>query len=188
MMSRCRSSVIRQQSARCYLSIASPSPGMGCRHPGIYFAQTRGNGCSWLVPVSSRRSRPAVVDMARPCRPHTEMGDPMTVDREHLPFTRARRSDPDTSKEAAHQLGDLRKSQLKVLAAFRQYGRMTHQVLCRVLPDMSHSGTRSRCAELVERGFVKDSEERVKLPSGRLAIVWELVPGRAYDRFTGEVL
>jgi len=42
-------------------------------------------------------------------------------------------------------------------------------------PKASTSGLRSRRAELVRMGLVKDSGKRIKLRSGRYSIVWEAV-------------
>jgi len=42
-------------------------------------------------------------------------------------------------------------------------------------PKASHSGLRSRRAELVKVGLVRDSGKRAKLISGRYSIVWEAV-------------
>jgi len=42
-------------------------------------------------------------------------------------------------------------------------------------PKASQSGLRSRRAELVKIGLVRDSGKRAQLRSGRYAIVWEAV-------------
>jgi len=44
-------------------------------------------------------------------------------------------------------------------------------------PNASESGIRSRRAELVQAGFVKDTTIRKQLPSGRWAIVWGIPNG-----------
>jgi hypothetical protein len=42
----------------------------------------------------------------------------------------------------------------------------------RTAPRASESGIRSRRAELVDRGLVVDTGRRIRLESGRYAIVW----------------
>jgi hypothetical protein len=95
----------------------------------------------------------------------------------------ARRTDPETSRDAATSVTDLRGSQAAILSVLRQ-GRADYETLidrynsCRrdhpdVYPRQSPSGLRTRVAELRDRGYVHDSGGRVTLPSGRHAIVWE---------------
>jgi hypothetical protein len=50
----------------------------------------------------------------------------------------------------------------------------TYQTMARLqlAPTASESGIRSRRAELVRQGVVKDSGERQVLRSGRKAVVW----------------
>lgn len=93
---------------------------------------------------------------------------------------RARRSDPSTSHAAAASVLDITATQEWVIRALR---RPTNDVelLARYrnfkkAPKASDSGIRSRRAELVERGAVQDTGERVTLDSGRRAIVWQLNP------------
>lgn len=86
----------------------------------------------------------------------------------------ARRTDPDTSHDAAESIRNLRASQDAVLATFWRFGPMTDQELVDRYagPPQSTSGLRTRRHELVDRGLIRDSGERRKLESGRLAIVW----------------
>lgn len=96
----------------------------------------------------------------------------------------ARRSDPSTSHQAAASLtvDALRASQAAVLAALRAAGPMTDVTLVDWYveaakgdpdyPRQSQSGIRSRRAELVAGGLVEDTGQRVRLDSGRQAIVW----------------
>lgn len=87
-----------------------------------------------------------------------------------------RTSDPLTSHAAAASV-KVRESQQKVLALLAE-GPATHEELVAraqvrgVL--MSQSGIRSRCRELVDAGMVEDTGQRVKLTSGRHAIVWQV--------------
>lgn len=93
----------------------------------------------------------------------------------------ARRTDPSTSHDAARSLtkGGLSYAQASVLAQLHARGPMTDarlvELVTAVHPRMSHSGIRTRRAELVAQGRVRDSGARQRLPSGRYAIVWEAV-------------
>lgn len=97
-------------------------------------------------------------------------------------MARARRTDPKTSHDAAESVKDVTLTQsfiLKILAKkprtdvelvelFRKY---------KTAPNASESGIRSRRAELVRQGLVKDTNMRALLPSNRWAIVWEISNG-----------
>ena len=92
----------------------------------------------------------------------------------------ARRSDPVTSHLAAASLSParLRRSQEWVLRVFDHYPQLHDEALqARYvdlgLPPQSVSGIRTRRCELVDRGYLRDSGQRVRLRSGRLSIVWE---------------
>lgn len=95
----------------------------------------------------------------------------------------ARSSDPETSHEAAESVTHVRRSQAAVLGVLAFLGPSTDNELISDyeegiakygLPQQSPSGIRTRRAELVRDGLVKDSGKRTWLPSGRRAIVWEL--------------
>ena len=91
----------------------------------------------------------------------------------------ARTGDPDTSHAAAKSVRNLTNKQEAVLTLFQGYGPMTDETMrVKYLASghrgpQSESGLRTRRSELVRKGLVKDSGERVKLASGRMAIVWE---------------
>lgn len=99
---------------------------------------------------------------------------------------RARRGDPETSRQAARSVHNLRGSQLDVLKVFRDYGHgkgFTDEELLRayrrgadagVVRVQSDSGIRSRRAELAVAGFVVDSSRRARTAAGREAVVWAL--------------
>ena len=108
----------------------------------------------------------------------------------------ARQSDPETSHEAAASVGNLTGRQAAILRFLENLtmdtplGRATsyftdallvqaYQARYRSLipsyPNQSDSGIRTRRKELVERGLIEDSGMRVKMPSGRKAIVWKRV-------------
>jgi hypothetical protein len=99
------------------------------------------------------------------------------------PTAQARRTDPETSREAARSLKAerLRASQEAVLAVLKRHGPLDDHTLVDLydmltatggIPEQSPSGIRTRRHELVEAGEVVDTGERAKMPSGRRAIVW----------------
>lgn len=94
-------------------------------------------------------------------------------------MAKARNTDPQTSHEAAASVDNIKQTQFMIwhlleipkhdvdlIKSYRAYPN---------IPQPSESGIRSRRAELVARGMVKDTGHRVKLPSGRRAIVWQRV-------------
>lgn len=95
----------------------------------------------------------------------------------------ARKTDPETSHEAAESVRELTATQQEVLRIVKVLKRTTDVELVYQYQQMSNhfgapraseSGIRSRRAELVKAGKIKDSGDREKLPSGRRAIVWTL--------------
>jgi len=94
-----------------------------------------------------------------------------------MPNTRV--TDPSTSFEAAASITPESLSATKkwILKFLNDRPRTDESLILafRRLADVrvSESGIRSRRAELVELGLVKDSGLRQKLTSGRNAIVWE---------------
>ena len=99
-----------------------------------------------------------------------------------LDVAHARRTDPETSHEAADSLDSdhIRASQQAVYQLFRRHGAMYDQLMVRVyeragtIPYQSVSGLRTRRSELVTKGLLKDSGQRATLPSGRRSIIWQL--------------
>jgi hypothetical protein len=109
-------------------------------------------------------------------------------DMPELPPARAhaRRGDPATSRAAAVSLGDLRGSQRAVLSVLRRYGPADFATLIsryagegerdpETYPLQSESGIRTRVSELVALGLVVDTGRRVRLDTGRQAVVWAAV-------------
>ena len=89
----------------------------------------------------------------------------------------ARTTDPETSHEAAASVGNLTEVKSKILEILERPQCDVDLVFnIRAKTDwlVSESGIRSRRSELVEAGLVVDTKDRVKLPSGRYAIVWGL--------------
>ena len=96
------------------------------------------------------------------------------------PYKRTRKGDPETSLAAAASVKELTEKQKSVLAVLKQYGPATDGELRQKFPPytQSDSGLRTRRSELVNRGLVRDSGERRRLASGRMAIVWEAPDGQ----------
>jgi hypothetical protein len=91
---------------------------------------------------------------------------------------RARKTDPSTSHEAAASVKDLTETK-KVILRLLKKGKKTDVDLVEAFYRTStlyasESGIRSRRAELVEAGLVEDSGLRVRLRSGRNAILWKV--------------
>lgn len=96
----------------------------------------------------------------------------------------ARITDPITSHQAASSVKNITATQQAIMKLI-QLQPMTDQRLvkfyqaqirmgadARDFPRASESGIRSRRAELVDQGLIKDSGAREKLESGRSAVVW----------------
>lgn len=91
-------------------------------------------------------------------------------------MARARNTDPLTSHLAGASVGDVTKTQQYILRALRRSRTDVELVEAynslKTAPRASESGIRSRRAELVRKGLVVDTGRRVRLDSGRYAIVW----------------
>ena len=94
----------------------------------------------------------------------------------------ARKTDPQTSHDAAKSVKDVSKTKKAILSLLRKHqtdmqlvANYTKLVRQNKAPRASESGIRSRRSELVWLGLVKDTGERQKLRSGRMAIVWKRV-------------
>jgi hypothetical protein len=94
-----------------------------------------------------------------------------------MPF--ARTLDPSTSHEAAksvEHVTDTKKAILYILSVPCSDVELVDRYYALVdagkAPKASPSGIRSRRAELVEQGLVADTGYRVRLASGRKAILW----------------
>jgi hypothetical protein len=97
---------------------------------------------------------------------------------------RARRSDPRTSHDAAESFSReaVRVTQQKILELLADGPMSDTEIADRYAqhhtwPRQSPSGLRTRRAELVHDGRVRDTGDRVVLPSGRKSIVWALTEG-----------
>ena len=91
----------------------------------------------------------------------------------------ARTEDPDTSKAAAQSQKAVRMSAVRTAIhqlLWRHREGLTDNDIARLYdgPPVSPSGLRTRRAELVDGGLVRDSGQRAVLGSGRKAILWEV--------------
>jgi hypothetical protein len=87
----------------------------------------------------------------------------------------ARTTDPETSHEAAMSVTNITPLKYEILQ--RLMTPMTDTDLYQLLRTdsrliVTESGVRSRRSELVHAGLVRDTGERVRLATGRNAIVW----------------
>ncbi len=93
----------------------------------------------------------------------------------------ARATDPATSHQAAASVTKVREKQQAVLNLLRIVGPSDDaawiaRYMATGLVRQSYSGLQTRRSELVKLGLVRDSGRRVRMESGRQAIVWECVP------------
>lgn len=93
-----------------------------------------------------------------------------------------RRRDPGTSWEAAWSIASEKRQLLfrQIYAVLTTYGPMTDDEIRAEFErrNLAHSasGLRTRRAELVEAGWVRDSGERRLSANGHPATVWEALP------------
>lgn len=144
------------------------------------------DGTSNVVDLDSRRSTNVDITpdeyralmRAAAARYHGEQPQPVRV------AALARETDPDTSRQAAASISQdsMRETQRMVLAILERYGPSCDEDIATYAaqltehegwPRQSPSGLRSRRAELVAAGLVRDSGERTRTSTGRQTIVWE---------------
>jgi hypothetical protein len=91
---------------------------------------------------------------------------------------RARRTDPETSAEAAESVKNVTETQRAVLAVLNQYGPACDQDIFLRLAEagyrVSPSGARTRRKELSAAGQVEWAGWFIRLRSGRRSRVWRL--------------
>lgn len=93
----------------------------------------------------------------------------------------ARSTDPQTSHDAAARISNFTNVAMGILETLIEYGPMHDEKLIAKFREYcpsvkaSDSGIRSRRAELVGYGELRDSGDRAKTKSGRDSIVWEIV-------------
>lgn len=105
---------------------------------------------------------------------HPRHGADETVQEAH-----ARRTDPGTSHAAAASVRNMTALQLLILRTLREIGPCTDERLAEYLQEhdmttLSLSGLRTRRAELVQLGAVRDTGQTQLTLAGRSAIVWEI--------------
>ena len=89
----------------------------------------------------------------------------------------ARRSDPETSHEAAESVKDLSDLQRMIWDYFTLWGPHTDEAMYAAMNCqgwISPSGFRSRRAELVARGLLEWSGGWAETKSGRKARIWQI--------------
>ena len=115
-------------------------------------------------------------------RPHViydnDIPDQPTNIVEDLIATVTTPSDPETSHGAADSVTDLTEKQEAVFRVLEIHGpgsdaSLSYWYTLHGVPRQSESGLRTRRAELVRKGLVRDTGETEVLPSGRRAIIWE---------------
>ena len=103
------------------------------------------------------------------------------------PYKRTRKGDPETSLAAAESVTEITAKQEMVLLVLRHFGPATDEEIRIRYAGLrgstgktrqSDSGLRTRRNELRRRGLVRDSGEKRRLVSGRMAIVWEAPDGQ----------
>jgi len=87
---------------------------------------------------------------------------------------RARNTDPETSRQGPRTVR-IAGHRLEVLALLRQRPRTDEEIVASLSGQMSASGARTRRAELVRAGLVRDSGHRRRGASGRRMTVWAAV-------------
>lgn len=145
----------------CGMGASDPLHGYGTANPGN---------------VSPLRGTLPQYRMAIPAE---DMGLPSEREVVNALFPRAvaRAGDPQTSWDAARSVRDIRASQSEVLRLFVARGAMTdEQVAERYSGFQSPSGLRTRRAELVALGRLRDTGHRIVGRSGRRMIVWDIDP------------
>jgi hypothetical protein len=92
---------------------------------------------------------------------------------------KARKTDPQTSHDAADSVNNITETKRHILKMLRT-PKCDDQLIgmwkaSKGSPEASESGIRSRRAELVREGRVVDTGKRIQLASGRFAIIWKAV-------------
>jgi hypothetical protein len=161
---------------------AAPIPCPRCGSHGLPSCHIcRGSGvASWSSTPATRAPRFGGDDVSKPI-PTGPVFPPLRA----VEAPAARHSDPETSQAAALSITELaqRASKDRVLTMLFELGPMHDYALIekyealrieRGWPHASRSGLQTRRHELVVEGKVEDSGRRIRLRSGRDAIVWQV--------------
>lgn len=100
------------------------------------------------------------------------------------PVATARRTDPETSREAARSVQNIAQAQEDVLALLKRGPATDEELKARhdsavslgAMKRQSPSGLRTRRAELVERGLIVSDGRTRRTTAGRNSLVWRLAP------------
>lgn len=111
-------------------------------------------------------------------------GAKVCLDCPNVEIAHARRTDPETSKQAAASVTNLGRTRDAILKILKAHGPMTDEQIREIYagrtefghdyPFASPSGLRSRRSELVRLGLVVDSGQLGKTASGRQTIIWKV--------------
>lgn len=123
----------------------------------------------------------------------TDCGEPYNADVHRVDdAAHARAEDPVTSRQAADSIEDMPDRRRAVYAALKVVGPSTHEELCDAyrrtqarnpeFPAQTDQSIRSRCAELVEDGFVVAYDRAGRSATGRPATRWLAVDENAPHR------
>lgn len=107
-------------------------------------------------------------------------GDGARSGDDDLPQAVARRTDPETSWEAARSVTGIRESQAEVLRLFKSTGAMTDEEMVSRYEfvdarSQSPSGLRTRRSELVKAGLLRWTGETRIGSTGRKMRIWAAV-------------
>jgi len=92
----------------------------------------------------------------------------------------ARRTDPETSHEAAESVKDISDLQRMIWDYFELWGPHTDEAMYEAMNCkgwVSPSGFRSRRAELVAKGLLEFSGDYGRTKAGRISRIWRAVKG-----------
>lgn len=149
-----------------------PEGVCGAEHPeqpGVY--------CERVLCVEYHRSGRTIWTQGAQLRPTGKPNTARMNDVVRRTQAKARKTDPQTSHEAALSVGDLTKAQEQILGIIQERARTDEEiyalVVARRLP-ISVSGARTRRSELVDAGLVEDSGQTKLTGAGRKTIVWRV--------------
>lgn len=153
--------------------------------PPVYHTDWEALGCQYCGSMVDRGDWiPLLIEMVwqeDSAPPHIRQ--PLEEARAGFEVARARRTDPQTSHDAAASVTEMTAKQNAVLAILGRLGGEATDYTIHARYEASHdfeegypiqsrSGLRTRRSELVVRDLIRDTGKTEKLPSGRRATVW----------------